>query len=71
MTVYVDTGGVKYSVRGKYHENVKLFSVELVSTYDYGRFPGEERRQFATTLTNDQLLILIDGLSDIQKSRPD
>ena len=70
MTVYVDAGGMKYSVRGKFHENLKLFSVELVSEYEFGRFPGEVRRQFTTTLTPDQLKKLIEGLQEVLATSP-
>ena len=65
MSVYLEAGGMKYSVRGKYHDNVKLFNIELVSKYEFGRFPGEERRQFTTTLTPDQLKKMIAGLQSI------
>ena len=71
MAVYVETGGLKYSIRGKYHDNVKLFSLEFVSSYDYGRFPGEERRELVKTLTTDQLETLIRGLLNILESVPD
>lgn len=70
MTVYMEAGGMNYSVNGKYHENIKLFSVELLSKYEFGRFPGEERRQFTTTLTSDQLTKLIEGLQKVLKNQP-